>query len=59
MVAVLFRNVLGRDWKHALFQQNGNAEVRFSANDRQTSLPIRRGWPSTSARQADAEEGLY
>lgn len=59
MVAVLFGNVLWRDWKYTLFQQNGNAELCFSANDQQTSMLIRRGWPPTSARQADAEEGLY
>lgn len=59
MVAVLFGNVLGRGWKSTLFQHNGNAELCFSANDQQTSLLIRRGGPPTSARQADAEEGLY
>lgn len=59
MVAVLFGNVPGRDWKYTLFLHNGNPEFCFSANDLQTSLLIRRGWPPTSARQADAEEGLY
>lgn len=59
MVAVLFGNVLGRDWKYTLFQQSGNAELCFSANDQQTLLLLRRGWPPTFAGQADAEEGLY
>lgn len=59
MVAVLFRIVLRRDAKRAGFQPKGTSEVRVSANDQQPSPPLGHGWPPTSARQADAEEGLY